>query len=115
MSRLALRSKGAGYVHLPHWTDDEYIAQLTSERAVRKYVKGRGSVREWQQMRERNEALDLMVYAFAALYLCGPSFLKSLGERALSVSLKPETKPEDAQVAKATAQSKLRRGWMKGF
>jgi phage terminase large subunit GpA-like protein len=41
------------------------------EKAIRKYVKGRGAVREWVKLRERNEQLDLAVYALAALYILG--------------------------------------------
>ena len=53
MSRLQIPSLGPGFVHLPDWVDDEYLAQLTAEKAVRKYVKGRGAVREWVKLRER--------------------------------------------------------------
>src|SRR5436853_6192898 len=69
-------------MHLPDWTDSEYLAQLTAEKAIRKYVKGRGAVREWVKLRERNEALDLEVYALAALYVLGQSWVRGLGERA---------------------------------
>ena len=60
----------------------EYLAQLTAEKAIRKYVKGRGAVREWVKLRERNEAFDLEVYALAGLYILGPAFVRSLPERA---------------------------------
>jgi len=45
-------------------------------------VKGRGAVREWVKLRERNEALDLEVYALAALYVLGQLLIRSLKERA---------------------------------
>src|SRR5439155_7961147 len=82
MSRLLIRSPGPGFVHLPDWVDEEYVAQLTAEKAVRKYVKGRGAVREWVKLRERNETLDLEVYALAALYIMGPTLVQGLGDRA---------------------------------
>jgi phage terminase large subunit GpA-like protein len=81
-SRLLISSPGPGYLHLPDWVDAEYLAQLTAEKAIRKYVKGRGAVREWVKLRERNEALDLEVYSLAALYILGPAFVRSLPERA---------------------------------
>jgi phage terminase large subunit GpA-like protein len=62
--------------------DAEYLAQLTAEKAIRKYVKGRGAVREWVKLRQRNEALDLEVYALGALYILGQPFVHSLQERA---------------------------------
>jgi phage terminase large subunit GpA-like protein len=81
-SRLRIGAPGPGYMHLPEWTDAEYVAQLTAEKAIRKYVKGRGSVRQWIKTRERNEALDLEVYCLAALYILGPVVIRTLPERA---------------------------------
>jgi len=72
MSRLQIQSPGPGYIHLPEWVDEEFVAQLTAEKAIRKYAKGRGAVREWVKLRERNEALDLEVCALAALDIMGP-------------------------------------------
>ena len=54
----------------------------SAEKAIRKYVKGRGAVREWVKLRERNEALDLEVYSLAALHILGPAFVGALSERA---------------------------------
>jgi len=95
---------GPGYLHLPGWVDAEYLAQLTAEKAIRKYVKGRGAVREWVKLRERNEALDLEVYALAALHLLGPAFVRSLPElsarfaRAVAASEAPGVDvPEEAR------------------
>ena len=81
-SRLRIGAPGPGYMHLPEWTDAEYVAQLTAEKAIRKYVKGRGSVRQWIKTRERNEALDLEVYCLAALNILGPVVIRTLPERA---------------------------------
>lgn len=95
MGRLQIKKPGPGYVHLPEWVDDEYIAQLTAERAIRKYVKGRGSVRVWENVRpgKRNEAFDLGVYALAALHLCGHQFVRGLAERARVWSIPVEGAP----------------------
>jgi phage terminase large subunit GpA-like protein len=81
-SRLKIAAPDPGYLHLPGWIDAEYVEQLTAEKKIRKYVKGKGSVPEWVKTRERNEALDLTVYSLAALYILGPAVLKSLPERA---------------------------------
>jgi phage terminase large subunit GpA-like protein len=69
-SRLRQTEPGPGYIHFPddHAFDDEYFAQLTAERLVVKYRFGRPS-QEWVQLRPRNEALDCLVYALAALRL----------------------------------------------
>lgn len=99
-SRLRVSAPGHGYCWLPNWVDDEFLEQLCAEKAIRKYVKGRGAVRQWEKVRERNEALDLYVYALAALYICGPTFLRSLGERAarLAAPLEPDTVPAPARL-----------------
>ena len=94
LSRLRIASPGPGYVHLPEWADEEYLAQLTAEKAIRKYVKGRGAVRQWVKLRERNEALDLEVYALAALYIGGPALLRDLAGRAAKFARPAEAKRE---------------------
>ena len=55
-----------GYVHLPKWADDEEIRQLTAEELVMERTR-RGFARQvWSKVRERNEALDCWIYAYAA-------------------------------------------------
>ena len=94
-SRLKRNEPGPGYMHLPSWADAEYLAQLCSEKAVRKYKKGVGTVREYVKIRERNEGLDLEVYALAALRMLGPRTLAELGRLALEVSapIAPPSQP----------------------
>jgi len=72
MSRLQLSDPGAGYMHFPAEAeyDDEYFAQLTAEKLVTRYTKGRPR-QEWVQTRPRNEALDVRVYGLACLRLLG--------------------------------------------
>ena len=60
-----------GTVHLPDWADGEWLKQLTAEQLVTVKTK-RGFARlEWRKLRERNEALDLRVYARAAAWIVG--------------------------------------------
>jgi phage terminase large subunit GpA-like protein len=59
-----------GYVHLPQ-VDAEYVQQLCSEQLVTRRDRNGFSFREWQKVRERNEALDCYVYARAAASLAG--------------------------------------------
>ena len=62
------KSTGPGAVHLPDrpWCNDEFIAQLTSERI--ELVRHAGQTkRRWVQIRDRNEALDLLCYATHAM------------------------------------------------
>nr|SPS04993.1 protein of unknown function [Candidatus Nitrotoga fabula] len=69
-SRLKLIETGPGYIHFANDPafDDEYFAQLAAEKLVTK-VRGTRPYQEWIQMRPRNEALDCMVYATAAMRL----------------------------------------------
>ena len=61
-----------GYCHFPDSDeyDEEFFAQLTSEKRVLKWVRG-SRVWGYKKMRARNEALDTRNYARAALNLIG--------------------------------------------
>ena len=61
-----------GYCHFPNIDeyDDEFFAQLTSEKRVMKWVRG-SRVWAWKKIRPRNEALDTRNYAYGALRLSG--------------------------------------------
>ena len=60
----------AGFVHLPK-VDAEFIQQLCAEQLVTRRDRNGFAIREWQKMRERNEALDCYVYARAAAAASG--------------------------------------------
>tara|TARA_R100000234_G_scaffold114351_1_gene89444 strand:- start:1658 stop:3538 length:1881 start_codon:yes stop_codon:yes gene_type:complete len=67
-SRLRHNDVGAGYLHFNVNADEEYFKQLTAEKQVIRYVKG-FPVREWvKKSSARNEALDTLVYSYAALH-----------------------------------------------
>ena len=67
-ARLKLMEAGPGAIHFPRRFDADYFRQLTAERVVRCFEKGR-PIRSWQPKRDgdRHEALDTFVYAHAAL------------------------------------------------
>lgn len=61
-----------GFIHIPEGTTDEWLKQLTAEQLIT--VENRRTKfrrLEWQQLRERNEALDCRVYARAAAWRMG--------------------------------------------
>ena len=60
----------AAFVHLPK-VDAEFLQQLCAEQLITRRDRKGFSVREWQKMRERNEALDCYVYARAAASSAG--------------------------------------------
>lgn len=65
INRLAIEEPGPGYCHFPDNRDAEYFEQLTAERRVTKFQKGKAK-RTWAKTRKRNEAMDVRVYAIAA-------------------------------------------------
>jgi phage terminase large subunit GpA-like protein len=91
-ARMKIPGPGPGYMHLPDFAEDEYLAQLTSEKAVRRYRRGKGTIREYIKTRARNEALDLEVYVLAALYVLGQATIRKLGEMAAALR-EPPTEP----------------------
>lgn len=93
-ARLKIPAHGPGYMHLPDFIEEEYLAQLTAEKAVRRYKRGKGTVREYIKIRARNEALDLEVYALSALYVLGQGTLRKLGELAEALLRKPLLGPD---------------------
>lgn len=69
--RLRVTRAGPGCMHFPANAPDDYYAQLTAEKLVTKWHKGRQR-REWVLPKgRRNEALDLEVYAIAAAAYAG--------------------------------------------
>jgi len=60
-----------GFVHLPRGITAEWVRQLTAEQLVTIRTRQGFPKLEWQQVRERNEALDCRVYARAAAWLQG--------------------------------------------
>lgn len=70
-ARLKIERPGPGCMHFPAGLPDEYFKQLTAERLVSKYQRGYLR-RVWEKdAGERNEALDLEVYAYAAAIFAG--------------------------------------------
>lgn len=68
-ARLRLTENGPSFVHFSVERDMEYFRQLTAERVVTRFERGR-PIRSWQLCceGERNKALDTFVYASAALH-----------------------------------------------
>jgi len=109
LARLCIKAPGPGYVHLPTWVDEEYVLQLTSEKAVTKYVRGKGSVKHWERLRQRNEAFDLAVYCLAALRILGESTIRALPELARAAAVPVTVAGEGALPGEGTRPGGRRR------
>lgn len=70
--RLNLREPGPGYMHWPMGLPDAYFSQLVAEKLKRKFTRAGYEKRVWEKDgTQRNEALDLEVYAYAAALAAG--------------------------------------------
>lgn len=111
-ARLKLTEPGPGYCHFPSTRAPEYFDQLVSERMITKFVKGRAK-REWHKRSgQRNEALDLRVYAVAALHALHAAGLNLEAEaEAIEVAalMSPNQRHADFQ---SSARQTIRSRWM---
>ena len=101
----------AGYVHLPK-IDAEFIQQLCAEQLITRRDRNGFAHREWQKMRERNEALDIYVYCRAAAAAAGLDRFEERHwiELKKQLGIEPVDKPSRVQTfdpAQATEQGGL--------
>lgn len=68
-SRLTSADVGPGYMHFPSDRGEDYFRQLTAEKRVTRWQDGVPYSKFENPSKTRNEALDLRVYATAALAL----------------------------------------------
>ncbi|TXH49693.1 MAG: phage terminase large subunit family protein, partial [Burkholderiaceae bacterium] len=83
----------SGFVHLPQ-IDAEFVQQLCAEQLITRRDRNGFPVREWQKVRERNEALDCYIYARAAAAAAGLDRFEERHWRDLERSLGVERAPE---------------------
>ena len=101
-----------GFVHLPN-LDAEYLQQLCAEQLTTRRDRNGFPVREWQKMRERNEALDCYVYARAAASNAGLDRFEERHwrelERQIGVAPPPDETPpiHDIELNEATPSGGL--------
>lgn len=113
-SRFLMRDTGPGFIHFPNWvaTDSEFFQQLTAEKAIRKWINGRSS-RVWHKIRNRNEQLDMALYALAALYIRGNGRAPTwLAEEAAEWAKPPEGPQPAIPAIVPTSLRKLPSRWM---
>jgi phage terminase large subunit GpA-like protein len=103
---------GAGYIHFPVSVDEVYFDQLTAETLIYRMVQGR-RVRSYKPRSSgsRTEALDCLVYAYAAFIgRNGPMILPNRKVEPVTetqVTVQPQ-KPQRRPVPS-------RGGWMNGW
>ncbi len=112
MGRLRAQP-GPGFCHFPDDRPEEYFKQLTAEEVVYRYQKG-VKKRVWKKKRPRNEALDLRVYATAALEVLNPKFDKirtNLKRQAQRDRAEKETPPKQKPKPKKRKRGGFVHGW----
>jgi phage terminase large subunit GpA-like protein len=115
-ARLKITEPGPGCIHFPMDRDAAFFRQLTAERVVTRYVRGRPQ-RSWELKRpgERNEALDTMVYALAALNGLLASGLRLNAEAAAieAVPLRADAAPHERPARPARPiPATIRSAWL---
>jgi phage terminase large subunit GpA-like protein len=93
--RASVPPGGSGAVHFADTLAPEFFEQLTSEE-LRPAIVGGRPTRVWRlRPGMRNEGLDLLVYALAALHGLGPHTLAALGAMAAArAAAAPQVTPE---------------------
>jgi phage terminase large subunit GpA-like protein len=111
-ARLRLAAPGPGFVHFGSDLDATYFAQLTAERVVTKYQMGRPK-RQWtpREPGARNEALDTLVYASAALAGLATAGFR-LDDAAAALAAAPLRDTPGAAPPRAARPSVIRSRWL---
>ena len=120
---------GGGYIHLPAEANEEFCKQLTSEKTITRYHKGRPTL-IWEPRAKgiRQEAQDCWVYAYAAFIGRGGVDLLKRVERRMSIQTGRQILIEEQQkvdVPRETVEQKpkqiqqvkqkpIRSSWMGG-
>ncbi|MDO9191157.1 MAG: phage terminase large subunit family protein, partial [Sulfurimicrobium sp.] len=99
----------AGFVHLPN-VDAEFIQQLCAEQLITRRDRNGFAHREWQKMRERNEALDCYVYARAAAAASGLDRFEERHWRELERQLGLDRPPDSPPIDIKSTQEATHRG-----
>lgn len=118
-----VQEPGPGYIHLPASADEGFCTQLTSEKAITKFVRGRPSV-VWEPRTKgiAQEAQDCWVYGYAAMLgRSGPGILKVRAKRPISTvsvtgPVEEKPAPVEPPVFNRARQMPMRRGgWVKSW
>jgi len=96
------------FVHLPDSIDEEGIRQLTAEVVRTKFSHGRPKRYYDLPKGQRNEMLDLLVYAMAALHFLGPAVQRNLKKYVDELWKKPKPKKKAPALSAAEVKSELR-------
>jgi phage terminase large subunit GpA-like protein len=104
-NRLKMKEHGAGYVHFPADLTEDYFKQLTAETKVIEYLRGFPKTKWVKSSGQRNEALDCMVYAVAALEYIKTRYNRFTLWKQLAAQLPQPEKPAEPIVENVVVES----------
>lgn len=102
--RLGIAQAGPGYLHFSNDLPREYYDQLTAERLVTRYIRGRPKLEWILPPGKRNEALDLKVYAYAAAVRLGIQRKNAAEWERERLRVDPPSRDLFAEAAQATPE-----------
>lgn len=114
--RMSYNQPGPGYIHFHHELTPDFYEQVTAEKQAVRYVKG-FPVREWvKKPSVRNEALDCLVYSYAALNVLYQRFNRAtmweqFGKRCGVVEEKPLPATQPKARIRPAPTSSFVTGW----
>lgn len=102
--RLRIAGDGPGRMHFSTALPADYYEQLTAERLVTKYHRGRAKLEWVKAAARRNEALDLEVYNLAAAHYLGIPLLNAAAWARIAKAWQPDlfTAPNHGAAAATT-------------
>jgi phage terminase large subunit GpA-like protein len=98
---------GPSYINLPATADEEFVKQLTSERAIAKKHRGR-QILVWEPKSKdvRQEVQDCWIYGYAAMLgRGGPKWLERLAKGRVRSAPRPAQIAEQAEHVSEVAES----------
>jgi phage terminase large subunit GpA-like protein len=102
-TRLRIAEVGPGCMHFSAALPAEYYDQLTAERLVTRYHRGRAKLEWVKSASRRNEALDLEVYCLAAAHYAGIPLLTAAAWERIAQAWLPDLFTAAAPEAAAAA------------
>ncbi len=96
MARLRIAEPGPGYCHFPVGREPDYFEQFGAETKVTKKVRGFPVISWVKREGARNEAIDLRVYAFAALQALNVNWSRVQARLDTRFAAPPKVRPAPA-------------------
>lgn len=113
--RLKFNEPGYGYIHFQSKLSQDYYTQLTSEKKVTRYSKGR-PIKEWiLPSGRRNECLDCFVYSYCVLQFFISKYDRKTFWRQMKDKLIKNSAKQNPDKPKQSTISHNKKGFVKSW